>query len=221
MVISRRCILSTTRFITSIGQGEPAMMPVRSVDRSNSAKRGWSSSAMNMVGTPCRPVHFSACTVSSTVSGSKPSFGIDDGRAMREAGQVAQHHAEAVVQRHRDAQPVGRRELHALADEEAVVQDVAMRQRRALGKAGGAAGELDVDRVGRPSALLRRSADAAGRPRSPLASSCGEALQAGLVGALPVGDRSTPRAQLRQPRDFNSPGWRAASSGASSRSMPR
>ncbi len=30
---------------------------------------------MNIVGTPCRPVHFSACTVSSTVSRSKPSFG--------------------------------------------------------------------------------------------------------------------------------------------------
>jgi hypothetical protein len=29
MVISRRFICSTTRFITSIGQGEPAMMPVR------------------------------------------------------------------------------------------------------------------------------------------------------------------------------------------------
>ena len=41
-----------TRFITSMGQGEPAMIPVRSEDRSNSAKRGWSSSAINMVGTP-------------------------------------------------------------------------------------------------------------------------------------------------------------------------
>ncbi len=65
----------TTRFITSMGQGEPAMMPVRSVLRSNSLKRGWSSSAMNIVGTPCRPVQRSACTVSSTSSGSNPSFG--------------------------------------------------------------------------------------------------------------------------------------------------
>ncbi len=66
---------------------------------------------------------------------------------MRQAGQVAQHHAEAVVQRHRNAQPVGAGQAHRLADEEAVVQDIAVRQRRALREAGGAAGELDVDRV--------------------------------------------------------------------------
>ena len=38
-------------------------------------------------------------------------------------------------------------ELHRPGDEEAVVEDVVVGQRRALGKAGGAAGELDVDRV--------------------------------------------------------------------------
>ena len=58
-----------------MGQAVPAMMPVRRLLRSNSAKRGWSSSAMNMVGTPCRPVQRSACTVSNTVRASKPSFG--------------------------------------------------------------------------------------------------------------------------------------------------
>ena len=46
------CISATTRFITSTGQGEPAMMPVRSEDRSYVAKSGRFSSAMNMVGTP-------------------------------------------------------------------------------------------------------------------------------------------------------------------------
>lgn len=46
------CISATTRFITSSGQGEPAMMPVRREERSKVAKSGWSSSAMNMVGTP-------------------------------------------------------------------------------------------------------------------------------------------------------------------------
>ena len=74
---------------------------------------------------------------------------IDDGSAVRQTSQIAQHHAKAVVQRHRNAQPVGRRQSHRFADEKAVVQDVAVRQRRALGKAGGAAGELEVDRVGR------------------------------------------------------------------------
>jgi len=75
MVISRRFIAPTTRFITSVGHGEPAMMPVRSVDRSNSEKRGWSSSAMNMVGTPYNAVQRSSCTVCSTASGSKASAG--------------------------------------------------------------------------------------------------------------------------------------------------
>lgn len=46
------CISATTRFITSAGQGDPAMMPVRSVERSYVAKSGRFSSAMNIVGTP-------------------------------------------------------------------------------------------------------------------------------------------------------------------------
>ena len=46
------CMSDCTLRITSIGQGAPAMMPVRSEPRSNSEKRGWASSAMNMLGTP-------------------------------------------------------------------------------------------------------------------------------------------------------------------------
>jgi hypothetical protein len=52
MVTSPMCIRDDTFFITSIGQGEPAMMPVRRLERSKDAKSGWSSIAMNMVGTP-------------------------------------------------------------------------------------------------------------------------------------------------------------------------
>ena len=52
MVTSGMCISLTTRFITSTGHGEPAMMPVRSDDRSWSAKPAEPSSAMNIVGTP-------------------------------------------------------------------------------------------------------------------------------------------------------------------------
>ena len=37
-----------------------AMMPVRKEDRSKRENSGWSSSAINMVGTPCSAVHFSA-----------------------------------------------------------------------------------------------------------------------------------------------------------------
>ncbi|MNL38918.1 hypothetical protein D3C87_1611640 [compost metagenome] len=51
-------------------------------------------------------------------------------------------------QRHRDAQPVGCSEPHALAQEKTIVQNAAMRQHRAFGCTGCAAGELDIDRVG-------------------------------------------------------------------------
>ena len=110
-------------------------------------------------------------------------IGVDDGGAMREAGQVAQHHAEAVVQRHGNAQAVGSGELHALADEEPVVQNVAVRQRGALGEAGGAAGELDVDRVGG-----LELGGGLGHARVVSVTACqqiGEAHQPRLVRALP------------------------------------
>ena len=70
------CMSLTQRFITSTGQIEPAMMPVRSEDRSCSAKVGWFCIAMNIVGTPYTPVHFSAAIVRRVISGSKPGAGI-------------------------------------------------------------------------------------------------------------------------------------------------
>jgi hypothetical protein len=63
------------RRITSIGQGAPAMIPVRNDDRSKLANSGCSSCAMNIVGTPCSPVHFSSATVCKVASGSNPSPG--------------------------------------------------------------------------------------------------------------------------------------------------
>ena len=52
IVTSSMCISVRTFFIVSIGHGEPAITPVRSDERSNSEKRGCSSSATNIVGTP-------------------------------------------------------------------------------------------------------------------------------------------------------------------------
>jgi hypothetical protein len=75
IVTSLMCISETTRFIVSIGQGEPAMMPVRRDDKSNSANRAWSSSAMNIVGTPCSAVQRSWATAASVATGSKTSPG--------------------------------------------------------------------------------------------------------------------------------------------------
>ena len=52
LMMSLQYIFSITCFIVSIGQGAPAMMPVRSELRSNMSNIGWFSSAMNIVGTP-------------------------------------------------------------------------------------------------------------------------------------------------------------------------
>ena len=103
--------------------------------------------AMNMVGTPCSPVQRSASTASSVADRIEPFGRAHHRGAVGDAGEVAEHHAEAVIVRHRDAELVVRGEPHRLADEIAVVDDVVMGQRRALRRAGGAGGELDVDRV--------------------------------------------------------------------------
>src|SRR6266542_243739 len=108
MVTSDMCMSDWTFFITSTGQGEPAMMPVRSLDGREGRGR------LERLGR------------------------VDHGRAVRGAGEVAEHHAEAVVQRHRDADAVGLGVAAALADEEAVVEDVVVRQGGALGEARGA-----------------------------------------------------------------------------------
>ena len=65
-----------TCFITSTGQGAPAMIPVRSDDRSNVSKPWSASSAMNIVGTPYSEVHDSAATASRVAFGSNEGAGI-------------------------------------------------------------------------------------------------------------------------------------------------
>ena len=52
IVISGMCISVRTFFMTSTGQGAPAITPVRRLEKSNSLKRGLSSSPMNIVGVP-------------------------------------------------------------------------------------------------------------------------------------------------------------------------
>ncbi len=100
------------------------------------------------------------------------------GRAVGDAREAAHHHAEAMIQRYRDAQPVALGQAHAGAHDPAVVQDVEVRQRGALGIAGGAAGELDVDRV-------------AG------AQLCGHAVDARYVRG---GDGGADRGEIEHPR---------------------
>jgi hypothetical protein len=68
--------------------------------------------------------------------------GADGGTA-----EHAEHHAEAVIERHRNAKPVLGRQRHRFRGVARIIDDVEMGQRRSFGRAGCAAGELDVDRV--------------------------------------------------------------------------
>ena len=65
----------TTCFITSTGQGEPPIMPVRRDDRSKSSRSGRLSSARNIAGTPSRDVHRSCSTAARVAPASKNSAG--------------------------------------------------------------------------------------------------------------------------------------------------
>ena len=82
--------------------------------------------------------------------------GHDDAGAVAGTGEVAEDHPEAVVEGHRDADPVGLLVAAARAGEPAVVEDVAVAQGRALRRPGRPAGELDVDRVPRVDACRPR-----------------------------------------------------------------
>ena len=141
------CSSATTRRMVSIGHGAPAMMPVRSVDTSDSRSRGCSSMAMNMDGTPCRAVQRMRRDCVQRSLGVEARCRKHHGRAGGYAGEDAEHHAEAVIQRYRNAEPVALAQPHRLRRVARVVDDVEVAQRGALGRAGGAAGELDVDRV--------------------------------------------------------------------------
>src|SRR5579872_5814252 len=71
----------------------------------------------------------------------------DHARPVSRARQVPEHHAETVVERHRNADAVPFGVPQGLADEEAVVEDVVVREGRPLGKPGRAGRVLNVDRV--------------------------------------------------------------------------
>lgn len=74
---------------------------------------------------------------------------IDHCHAVDDAHQVAHYHAEAMVERYRDTDPVARHGAHRSADHRRIVERVVMREGHSLGRARGAAGELNIDRVGR------------------------------------------------------------------------
>ena len=143
----------------------------------------------------------------------EPLAGHDDARPVAGTGQIADDHAEAVVERHRHAHPIDFGVAEHLAAEEAVVQDVVVRQRRALGRAGGAGCVLDVDRVvERQAGLARRQPVVVDRLAlveqcRPLAVENHSLPQRGALGADPVQNlhvvglpEPARQQQQRQPR---------------------
>ena len=123
------------------------MMPVRSDDRSRVARVGVAEHrnehrrhAVNR----CTPFLFDGVERESRV---EPGCGNDHRGAVAGAAEVGHHHAEAVIERHRNAQPVAGVEVDQLGREVPVVEDVAVRQRRTLRETGCARGVLDVDRL--------------------------------------------------------------------------
>ena len=123
-------------------------------------------------------------------------FGGNDHRgAVRHRREVAQHAAEAVIERHRHADAVVVGVSQHLADEEAVVQDVVMRERGALREAGRAGRVLDVDRI---VELKQRFA------RCQIGRRARSAVSMNSVQAMAPGGASAPKTitclQRRQPR---------------------
>ena len=116
-------------------------------------------------------------------------------RARGQAHQHAHHHAEAVVERHRYRQPVVDAEAHRRTHADGVVDDVVVRQRGALRVAGGAAGELHIDRLVR----LQRRADGQRRPH---AGRVGQCVEFAPIHHARRGDVAQPddQPQLGQPR---------------------
>ncbi len=133
-----------TFFMTSIGQLEPAMMPVRRVERSKFLKVGMfqfgdehGRDAMDggafffLDGLQ----HFERIE----------DFHRNHGGGVGDAGHDTQDAAEAVKEGDRDAEAVFFGEFHAFADVEAVVDDVVVGEHDPFGETGGAGGVLHVD----------------------------------------------------------------------------
>ena len=79
---------------------------------------------MNIVGTPYSDVHRSAATAFERRLRVERRRRDHDRGPVRRAREIPEHHPEAVVEGHRDADPVLLGVAAALADEEAVVEDV-------------------------------------------------------------------------------------------------
>ena len=145
--------------MTSIGHGLPDMMPVRSVvDRAAGERRVLQLGDVHRRHAVDRrgPLFFDRV---ERRAGLKILGRDDHRRAVDGAGQRAQHAAEAVIERHGNAEAVVLGELLAAADVIGVEQQIAVAEHGGFGEAGRAGGVLDVDRLlcGLSERLMRSS----------------------------------------------------------------
>ncbi len=174
---------------------------------------------MNMVGTPCSAVQRSSATAASVAAGRTPRRETPS-CSRRYACEHRQHHAEAVIERHRECTGESFSESRiAIGDVTRIVDDVVMRERCALRVAGRAAGELDVDGLAGAELRFQRASSVA--VSSGLAASRHDIAEIEHAGRLRVA-HADHGAQVGQLRGACSAlGAASASSGASDCSISR
>ena len=158
------------------------MMPVRSDDRSNFGKFGMVEFGDEHGRHAVERRAFFLRDGLQRRQRIETFAGIDHRRARGDGGEIAHHHAEAVIERNRNADAVLLGQPHRAADEIAVVEDVVMRQRDALGRSGGAAGELDVDGIVELQASSQASASASRWRSPPMPRTSSNAIVPGEAG---------------------------------------
>ncbi len=115
-----------------MGHGEPAMIPWHPVQ--------------------CRAAHLrNRCQDRGGIEHFAREY---HGRARAYAGENRQNHSEAMIERHWNAEPIRLAEIQCLSDKPRIIHHVMVRERSALRAAGGAACELDIDRVVAVKGLL-------------------------------------------------------------------
>src|SRR5260370_286430 len=140
MATSGICSRSTTWRINSMGHGAPAMMPVRSEERSKHSKSGSSRTARNIVGTPYREVQRLLAAAQLLIA---------DPLALAQQGFPVLVEAEDVMQLGAARPHYGEHGAIGVATEAAAVQQHAdARLAQCEFQLGGQVGGIDVDEDG-------------------------------------------------------------------------
>ncbi len=130
-----------------MGQGLPAMMPVRSDWRFRPGKRRVVQLGDEHGGNAVERCAFFLFDGVERGGGLERFVGDNHRGAVDDSHERAQHAAEAMIKRHGDADAILLGEPLALAGVKDVKQQIAMAEHRGLGKAGCAGSVLDVDGI--------------------------------------------------------------------------